>query len=52
MKTTQNSLYTAPEVQVVELCVEQGFALSPYVDEEPGKTGNLIYDQTTNDFDL
>ncbi|MBR2452418.1 MAG: hypothetical protein IKB37_04490 [Rikenellaceae bacterium] len=52
MRTTHNSLYTAPEVQVVELCVEQGFALSPFEEEVPGLTGDLIYDKSTNDFDL
>ncbi len=53
MKTsTSNSLYSTPEVQVVELCVEQGFSVSPYIDEEPGMTGSLVYDEETNDIDL
>ena len=48
--TTKN--YDAPQVELIKLQVEQGFALSPYIDEEPGMTGSLNYDSENNDFDL
>lgn len=52
MNMNNQAFYAAPEVTVIELCVEQGFALSPFAGESEGQTGNLFYDESTNDFDL
>lgn len=43
--------YVAPKVTVDNYVVEQGFALSPYVGEDPGKTGTLE-GGPSNDFDI